>query len=89
MYRFPCLKAANDEWMKTAVDLTIGLAGKASFKGVMSLLKLYKVWVPMHAQKYVYHVVFLMNVRPKKRVLGNMYKVPIWLNRSRDDLKKI
>lgn len=76
IYRFPCVKVVNEEWKQTAEDLTQHILGKAT---EMSLLKLYKVWIPMHAQKYIHHVLFLVNV-PKdlvKKYPGANFKVRI------------
>lgn len=74
MYRLPGLKVSNEEWTQTAVDLALTILGKPN---KISLFKLYKVWVPLHAQKYIHHVVYLVNVQKdgKKKNRGNAYKV--------------
>lgn len=76
LYRFPCTKVANDEWMKTGVDFAISLVGKAIN---VSLLKLFKIWVPFHAHKYIYHIVFLVKIQNdvNKKMRGNAFKVVI------------
>lgn len=74
MYRLPALKVVNEEWTQTANDLMMTVLGKL-YK--ITLFKLYKVWVPLHAQKYIHHVVYLVNVQKdvKKRTRNSAYKV--------------
>lgn len=74
LYRLPSLKVVNEEWTQTASDLMLCVLGKAN---KMRLFKLYKVWVPLHAQKYIHHVVYLVNVQKdaKKKSRGNAFKV--------------
>lgn len=74
LYRFPCVKVSNEEWMKTAVDLAISLVGKAI---TVSLQELIRVWVPFNAHKFFHHIVFLVKVTKddKKKIRGSSFKV--------------
>lgn len=65
LYRFPCEKVLNEEWMKTAVNLSMSLVANVIN---VTLLKLIKTWLPFHAQKYVYHVVFLVKVQKEAKL---------------------
>lgn len=74
LFRLPGAKVVNEEWAKTGLDLVIEILGK---RNRMALFKLYKVWVPFHSQKYIHHVVYLVNVFRdlKKKSRGNAFKV--------------
>lgn len=77
-YRLPSVKVHQDEWAHTALDLAANLLGRP-FKVV--LLKMFKIWMPGHAQKYLYHMVYLVNVLAlelkKTKQRGPLYKVGI------------
>lgn len=74
LFRFPCVKVVNEEWTQTANELALTILGKPNKS---TLFKLYKVWIPMHVQRYIYHVVYLVNVQKdgRKKSRGINFKV--------------